>query len=101
MSARRRALLIAVLALALAVVAWVASQVIGNTRISFASEGSDAGLTFATELPAGSCSKTFDGRFPWVHLSCEPRGDERREVDGGAGTNGVSTGERAEPGGRP
>ena len=70
MSARRRAALIAVLALVLAVLAWVGSVVVGNTRISFASEAGDAGLTLSTELPAASCSKSFDGRFPWVHLSC-------------------------------
>lgn len=78
MSARRRALLVLLSALALAALTWLASALLGNSRISFGT--GDAGVSVATEFPAATCSKSFHRDFPWVRFACEPREREGSET---------------------
>ena len=71
MSSRRRALLITVLALLLAVVAWLASVTIGATRIEPDARRSGEGVRVTTAFPAATCSKTLTAEFPFVRFACE------------------------------
>lgn len=85
MSSRRRALLVLVAALVLAAAAWVASFLIGHTRLDFERAGDGGSLAVRTDLPLATCSKEFTGEFPWVRLGCEGREDA--EATGRASTS--------------
>lgn len=82
-SSRRRALLIAVVALVLAVGAWIAATIVPTTRIAWTGPDGRPGLSVSADLPAATCRKEFSREFPWVRIGCEPdeEGDEEVAAD--------------------
>lgn len=71
-SSRRRAMLVAVVALLLAVGAWIAATIVPTTRIAWTGADGRPGLSVSADLPAATCSKEFSREFPWVRIGCEP-----------------------------
>lgn len=78
-SSRRRALLIAVVALVLALGAWIAATIVPTTRIAWTGADGRPGLSVSADLPAATCRKEFSREFPWVRIGCEPDDDAPAE----------------------
>lgn len=74
-SSRRRAVLIGIAALVLAIGAWIASAIVPTTRISWSDADGRPGLSVSADLPAATCRKEFSREFPWVRIGCEPEED--------------------------
>jgi len=102
-SSRRRAVLIAVVALALAIVAWIAATIVPTTRVAWTGADGRPGLTVSADLPAATCRKEFTGEFPWVRIACEPEDDAPADpaaapdpADGRPSSSGLDTAQDAE-----
>jgi hypothetical protein len=102
-SSRRRALLIAVVALVLAIGAWIAATIVPTTRISWTGADGRPGLSVSADLPAATCRKEFSGEFPWVRIRCEPERDGPAEpaeapapADARTSPSGLDTAQDAE-----
>lgn len=94
-SARRRAVLIAALALVTAAAAWIAVWVLQGTRIDWRDADGGPGVTVSAEMPAGTCRKELTASFPWVRFACDRSddssyGDEITEETTGGATDGAS-----------
>jgi hypothetical protein len=83
-SSRRRAIVLIVGALLLALAAWIASSIVPTVGLRTTGTGDDAGLQVSAELPAATCRKEFSRDFPWVRIWCEPR-DEDPQPSGDEG----------------
>lgn len=73
---RRRALLLSLAVVGLALLGWLAIWGLTNTRLDLRSEPGDGGaVSFVTDFPAATCRKSFSADFPFVRFTCEPRGE--------------------------
>ncbi|MDZ7706957.1 MAG: hypothetical protein U5J97_03500 [Trueperaceae bacterium] len=84
---------IALAALSLvALLAWVASQMVPTARISWSDEEGARGVTVSADLAEATCRKELTSTFPWVRISCDPKG----ETDGAPVPNDLDTAQDGE-----
>ncbi len=67
-----------------AVVAWVASQMVPTARISWNDDDGARGVTVSADLAQATCRKELTSTFPWVRITCEPKA-ETNEAEGDEG----------------